>query len=276
MWRILLFALLLAWPGTSAAQAPGGLSFQATLESIRIDAQPQQVVTRQFKLTLDANQRETRFKARVEDWWRSEDGQQSFYAAPGTLRHSCARWVSLNPVESSVKPGETLVIRITVAVPVEMASAGYWCALTIDEVPDPTVAQAGVGVRFVASVSTGIFVNVGTVQRAARILDLEVGPEAALVKVRNDGNGPLGIDGRLEFFAPGADTPLATVTVPRATVLTEPSIDGTLAARLPPVSELPSGRYRVRAILDFGAAHFIGAERDVDIVRTGPPGGQLR
>lgn len=82
-----------AWPG--AAQP---LSFHATLESIKVDARPQQVITRQFKLTLDPNQPETRFKARVEDWWRSEDGAQSFYAEAGTLRHSCARWVSLNPV----------------------------------------------------------------------------------------------------------------------------------------------------------------------------------
>jgi hypothetical protein len=267
---------MLSWPASSAAQAPGGLSFQATLDSIKIDARPQQVVTRQFKLTLDANQRETRFKARVEDWWRSEDGVQSFYAEPGTLRHSCARWVSLNPVESSVKPGETLVIRITVSVPSEMAAAGYWCALTIDEIPDPMVAPAGVGVRFVASVSTGIFVNVGAVERVARILDLDVNTDEARVKVRNEGNAPVGLDGRLEFFSPGASSPTATITVPRATVLTEPSIDGTLIARLPAAAELPSGRYRVRAVLDYGAAHYIGAEKELDIVRAVQPSVQSR
>ena len=276
MWRSLIIALLVSWPVPAAPQAPGALSFQATLESIKIDARPRQVITRQFKLTLDANQRETRFKARVEDWWRSEDSKQSFYAAAGTLRHSCARWVSLNPVESSVKPGETLVIRITVAVPVEMAAAGYWCALTVDEVPDPMAVQAGVGVRFVASVSTGIFVNVGAIQRSARILDLEVGPDEARVKVRNEGNAPLGIDGRLEFFSPGASSPNATVVIPKATVLTEPSIDGTLTARLPPPADLPSGHYRVRAVLDFGAAHYIGAEKEIDVVRALPPSGQLR
>ena len=266
--RALFFALLagVAWP----AQAQPGLSFQATLDSIKIDAQPRQVVTRQFKLTLDRDQPETRFKARVEDWWRSEDGGQSFYGEPGTLRHSCARWVSLNPVESSVKPGETLTIRITVAVPAEMASAGYWCALTVDEIPDPQALQAGIGVKFVASVSTGIFVNVGTIARAARILDLQVSGESASIKLRNEGNAPVGVDGRLEFYAAGAAAPTATVTVPRGTVLTEPSVDGTLVARLPPAAQLPSGRYRVRAILDYGAPHYIGAEREIELVRASP------
>jgi hypothetical protein len=268
------FILLGASP--AAAQAPGGLSFQATLESIKIDAQPQQVVTRQFRLTLDANQRETRFKAKVEDWWRSEDGTQSYYAEAGTLRRSCARWVSLNPAEATARPGEPLVIRITVTVPPEMPASGYWCALTVDEVTDPAADQAGVGVRFVASVSTGIFVNVGTVTHAARILDLQVGADDATVKVRNDGNGPVGIDGRLEFFAGGSTSPVATVVVPRATVLTEPSIDGTLTARLPSAADLPSGHYRVRAVLDFGGAHYLGAEKEVDLVRPRQANAQSR
>lgn len=257
----------LAWLCAAPAVGQTPLSFQATLDSIRVEAQPQQVITRQFRLTLDPNQKATRFRARIEDWWRSEDGAQSFYGAPGTLQHSCARWVSLNPVESTVTPGETMVVRITITVPPEMASGGYWCALTVDEVPDPLAPASGVGVRFVASVSSGIFVNVGTVLRAARILDLQVGAAQAFVRLRNEGNAPVGIDGRLEFYAPGAAEPTATVTVPRGTLLTEPSVDGTLTSILPPAAALPSGRYRVRAILDYGAEHFIGAERDVELVR---------
>lgn len=266
---ITLCGLVLA-AGHPAAQQKPGLSFQATLDSIKIDAQPQQVFTRQFRLTLDENARETRFRAKVEDWWRSEDGAQSFYAEAGSLRRSCARWVTLNPAEATVKPGETLVVRLTISVPVEMASAGYWCALTVDEVPDPMTAVSGVGVQFLASVSTGIFVNVGTVQRAARILDLHVAADTAFVRLQNDGTTPVGVDGRLEFFAPGSETPAAVVSVPRGTILTEPTVHGTLKAALPAVNVLPSGRYRVRAILDYGAAHLIGAEREIDIHRGEP------
>ncbi len=265
--RLLALLTVLGAAVPAAAQAPGGLSFQATLESIKADAQPGQVLTRQFRLTLDANQRETRFKARIEDWWRSEDGSQSFFGEPGKLQHSCGRWVSLNPVESSVRPGETLTIRITVAIPTEMASGGYWCVLTVDEIPDPATAPAGPGVRFVASVSTGIFINVGTVQRAARIVDVDVTADQAHIKLRNEGNAPVGVDGRLEFYAPGATAPIATIVVPRGTILTEPSLDGTLTAVLPSAADLPSGRYRVRAILDYGAPHYIGAEKEIELLR---------
>jgi hypothetical protein len=105
---------------------------------------------------------------------------------------------------------------------------------------------------------------------------VQVGSEEAVVKVRNDGNGPVGIDGRLEFFASGSTAPLATVILPRATILTEPSLDGSLTARLPSSPELPAGRYRVRAVLDFGGAHYLGAEKEVDLVRPLQVNGQIR
>src|SRR6185295_13556276 len=73
-----------------AASAPvHATSFTATLTSIKITARPGQVQTREFHLTLDKAQLKTRFKAHMEDWWRSEDGTESFYREPGTLTRSC-------------------------------------------------------------------------------------------------------------------------------------------------------------------------------------------
>src|SRR5688572_8022387 len=56
------------------AGVPGGVAFSATLNSIKIDARPGQVLTRPFQLKLAANQTRTQFKAHVEDFWRSPDG----------------------------------------------------------------------------------------------------------------------------------------------------------------------------------------------------------
>ena len=137
---------LLAIVVMPASQTPRPMSFSATLTSIKVNARPGQVITRQFQLTLDPGQPRTHFKAKVEDWWRSQDGLQSHYAAPGTLQRSCAPWTSLNPVESAVSAGETLTIRVTVNVPRELAPGGYWCALTVDQVPDP-LTSTGVGVH---------------------------------------------------------------------------------------------------------------------------------
>jgi hypothetical protein len=271
--RLCSLLLLLTAPlGAAADQNPARLSFSATLESIKISGRPDEVVTRQFKLTLDPSQPTTHFKAHVEDWWRSEDGKQSFYGAPGTLAHSCAKWVSLNPVESAVSAGETLTVRVTVAVPHELSSGGYWCALTLDEVPDPEAAAQGVGVHFLASVSTGVFVYVDPVDREATITRLDVAGGNIVVKVHNDGNAPLGIEGKFEFYTPGARTPAATVEMPRGTLLTEPVRDGEFTTPLPAAASLPPGTYHLRAILDFGADHYVGAERDLTVTREGDAG----
>jgi hypothetical protein len=259
-----------------ASQGPKPTAFSATLTSIKVNARPGQVITRQFQLTLDPDQARTHFKAKVEDWWRSEDGQQSYYREPGTLRHSCAPWASINPVESAVGPGETLTVRITVSVPRELKPGGYWCALTVDEVPDPTSSAAGVGVRFLASVSTGLFLYIDPIERDAAIQAIRVESDRAIVRVRNRGNSPLGVEGHIEFLVPGATVPTAVVDLPRGTLLTEPSVDGEFSVALPPATVLASGRYLVRAILDIGASHDIGGEQELVLTRSGQPNASIR
>lgn len=245
----------------------GAFKFTATLSSIKIVAQPGQVLTREFRLTLDSDQPKTRFNSHMQDWWRSEDGTTSFYKDPGTLAHSCGRWVTLNPVETEVLPGATMITRITVAVSPDALPGGYWCVLTVDELPDPLALQEGVGVRFLASVSVGVFVYVGELEKAAEILSIEVTGDAAVVKLRNDGNTPLAIEGRFEFIELGKTEPTAVIHLARNTLLTEPILTGLFSARLPDATLLPSGRYLVRAIIDYGVDHYIGNQRELDIVR---------
>lgn len=250
------------------------VTFNATLTSIKIVARPGQVFTREFRLALDANQQKTRFHAHMQDWWRSEDGKESFYRDPGTLAHSCGPWVTLNPVETEVLPGATMITRLTVTVSAEAKAGGYWCVLTVDELPDPFASTDGVGVRFLSSVSTGLFVYVGDVQRAAEITAVAIVGDAAVVTLRNDGNTPLAVEGRFEFVKPGAVEPTAVIALARHTLLTEPILTGAFAAALPDPAILPSGRYVVRAIIDYGLDHYIGTQKEMDIERSVPDPGR--
>jgi acyl-CoA hydrolase len=206
----------------------------------------------------------------MEDWWRSEDGTQSFYREPGTLTRSCGRWVTLNPVEVEVLPGETMTTRLTVKVSSEAEPGGYWCVLTVDEMPDPLAVLEGVGIRFMSSVSVGVFVNIGEQRRAVAITAVEILNDVAVVKLRNDGNTPLAIEGRFEFVKPGATEPTAVVPLTRSLLLTEPILTGAYSAKLPDDAVLPSGRYLVRAIIDYGVDHYIGTQREMDVVRGVP------
>jgi hypothetical protein len=263
----LRFCVLALLVGLFAPRDAMAAKFVAGLTSLKVAANPGEVSTHAYQLTLDKGERPTRFRFKIEDWWRSPDGSQSYYAEPGTLNRSCGTWVSLNPVEAVVEPGETLVTRITLSVPSDVAAGGYWCVLTVDEVADPLSAPTGVGATFVASVSTGIFVYIEPVKRALEFVDVAVGGERTVLTLRNDGNAPLGVEGRFEFLAPGALSVAAVVPIPRTTLLTEPFQVSTVTLPLPPLSALPPGRYLVRAIVDIGLDHYLGVEREVDVPR---------
>lgn len=255
----------------AAGRDASAARFVASLSSVKVAARPGQVLTREYQLTLDKQERATRFKFRVEDWWRSEDGQQSFYALPGTLKHSCGHWVTVNPVEAVVEPGATLTARLTISVPRELAAGGYWCVLTVDESPNPLDAPSGVGAQFVASVSTGIFIYIDPVQRAVDFADVQVGESEAFVKLENRGNAPLGVEGRFEFRRPGEKEPIAVASFPRGTLLLEPVATGIFTATLPSAEVLPSGPYIVRAVIDIGLDHYLGVERPLNVTRAGAP-----
>ena len=82
------------------------------------------------------------------------------------------------------------------------------------------------------------------------------------------------MEGRIEFRTSDGGEPVASATISRATVLTEPITTGVVAAPLPGPARLPTGRYLVRAVVDIGLDHYLGVEREVDITRDGASGAQ--
>jgi hypothetical protein len=266
----LTFGLCLGLLGLSLPSA-WALKFNFATEPIRINARAGDTVNRTFWLTLSKDEKPTHFKAHMEDWWRSEDGKQSFYREPGTLAHSCAKWVKLNPVESEVAPGQTLNVKLSIAVPADVKPGGYWSVLTVDELPDPLSVPSGVGIRFVGSLSLGVFLNIGPLDKQAQIQDVKIDSRTAQLKLKNAGNCPFPVEGKFQFVDPGTGEVNATVALPRGMVLPEPIDTALFTLDLPDNKALPTGRYLVRVILDIGLDHFIGAQKELEITREEAP-----
>lgn len=255
-----------------AAQRAWAIEFTSTINSVKVRVRPGEMVTRKFELHLAGGQQAARFHSHVEDWWQSEDGKQSFYRPPGTLAHSCGNWITLDPVETTVEPGGVLEVRITAAIPRQVAPGGYWCVLTVDELPDPLADQSAIDMRFVASVSTGIFLYVEPVVRDLRVAAVELSARQARITLRNMGNAPVAFAGRIEVLSAGGGKPVATANIPRLTVLTEPIASRVVTVALPDLGALPAGRYLTQIVLDIGLDHDIGVRKELvlpdDLKRT--------
>lgn len=259
---------LLLLAALAAATPAAAIQFVSSLSSVQLEAQPGEVHFRDFRLRLTEESDGALFRIKLEDWWQSADGRESHYEPAGTLRRSCAKWVEADPLEATVTSGGELLVTLGIRVPDELPSGGYWCVLTVDEVADPRKAPEGVGVQFSASISTGIFVDVGAVRREARITAVDLDGVRAAVRVENTGDVPVGVEGRLDFFVPDGGELVGSVPFARVTALPEPVRDKVLTAELPSAEALPSGRYLVRAVIDYGAEHLIGVQRLVDLTRA--------
>ena len=245
------------------------LSFHANLGSIKVTVDPGQSVSTHFRLTLTSDQPATEFHLRTQDFYRSEDGVQSFYKSPGTLAHSCATWLAINPVDTTVQSGGALDARLTINVPTDVKPGGYWCVLTVDELPNPlSVTPQGVGMKFLTSISVGVFVSVEPITKSARIEGLEFGHGSATVTLGNTGDCPFSATGHIDFLQQGAEVPVATVDLPKAAVFCEPIPTALITAPLPDPKTLPDGTYTARVVLDIGLDHYIGAQKTMVLSRT--------
>lgn len=260
----ILFGLLSACGVTAHA-----MSLHFWPANLSVQARPGQLVNQTFNLTLSKESKPTRFQAHVEDWWRSPDNSQTYYAPPGTVSRSCGPWCSINPVESSVNPGATMSIRVTIRVPDDVKPGGYWSALTVDQIPDPLAPKLkGVGMALRGSVSVGIFVEIPEIKKAARITEVKVTGERAAVTLRNDGNTPLRVNATFEFYKLEQGKPISTVKLGGEPLLPDRYGTCQFSTALPSEEDLPSGRYKVRVIVDAGLDYLIGAENEVDIARS--------
>jgi hypothetical protein len=126
----------------------------------------------------------------------------------------------------------------------------------------------GIGMMFRGSVSMGIFVEVGTATRSGKITGLTVSKDRVGVTIQNDGDMPLRVSATYEFYRPGEDKPVASVVIGGECLLPEPINKCEFSRPLPSIKALPSGKYRVRVLVDLGLDHLIGAEKEMEISRS--------
>lgn len=92
------------------------------------------------------------------------------YGEPGRLPRSNAKWITFSPQQATIPPGESVVVRYTIAVPADDTMTGtWWSLLMVEEVPAGSVessttakGQVAMGIRQVIRYGVQIVANFGS------------------------------------------------------------------------------------------------------------------
>lgn len=140
----------------------------------------------------------------VADWHYLADGTPNYLEA-GSLPRSVAPFVTFNPAEFLLEPGETSEVRYTVALPAAAEPGSYWGVLFMtaeDPDPEPGFELA----RFSVRVGHVVYVNVPPLAPEGQIVGIfgespadPADGYALQIQYANTGNAVQRLDGYVEL-----------------------------------------------------------------------------
>ena len=102
-----------------------------------------------------------RVRAEILDFYIDEQQTPQFAPSyPAELENSCRNWLTVNPMETEVPPGKSMVVRYTLRVPVDAPAHSFHCALGFTTLP--AVGQmSGMGLRTAVRMVAAFYAVVG-------------------------------------------------------------------------------------------------------------------
>ena len=262
----LLLILLFATSAAAArAQEQAGASAQASAPAaadgialaparVELEMQPGSETTLVVNLdyhSSNAAAQPARIVASLNDWGITRDGQVEFYRA-GTQANSASPWLIYSPAETTVEPGRTHSIRVTVTVPKDAKPGDHLAALIVEQRPDSikfSENRRQMVVRY--RMACVFYIKVPQLTRRGSLENLQAATDASGVTVvptlKNAGNTVL----RPVSSAKVLDSAGRTVAeLPEGESL--PVLAGAeLSQRLRIEKQLPPGTYSVKYRIDF-------------------------
>ena len=197
-------ALLLTLAALACASAVRAQSAVEVAPPVRLhEARPGEPVDATFMV---ANPTEAALRVRValSDWHFQADGTPNYLGA-GNLPRSLAPFVTFNPSEVLLEPGERAEVRYTVDIPGDVEPGSYWGALFM-EAEDPEPEPGFVLARFTVRVAHVVYVNVPPLRPDGQIAGIfghppedTEGSYQLLIQYVNTGNAVQRLDGYVEL-----------------------------------------------------------------------------
>jgi hypothetical protein len=256
---------------SGAAEAQVGLGLSPL--RVEADARPAGVVSGPLTLSNESSAR-VRFRAELLDFYIDDSATPQFSRAfARENEYSCRNWLSLNPMEAEIEPGNNVTVRFTLSLPPNTASRGYHCAAGFTTMPTAEQAAAGMGLRTAVRMVTAFYLNTGNPAIEAGLTGLRVEQTGdpknpvwqAVVILKNWGLRYFRPEGEIELFDPAGKV-VESVKVPSMPVL--PNREQRLP--VPLKTALQQGEYRLRARVSLGTPEV--HEAVATTVLAAPPG----
>ena len=249
-----------AAPAASAAPAqtsaePGADGIALAPARVELEMQPGSETTVVVNLdyrSTNASAQPARIVASLNDWGITRDGQVEFYRA-GTQANSASPWLIYSPAETTVEPGKTHSIRVTVTVPKDATPGDHLAALIVEQRPDSIKFNQNrrqMVVRY--RMACVFYIKVPQLTRRGSLQNLQAAmAEAGVIQIiptlKNEGNSVL----RPVSSARVVDAAGRTVAeLPEGESL--PVLGGAeLSQRLKIEKQLQPGAYTVKYRIDF-------------------------
>lgn len=176
--------------------------------------------------------------------WDLDEGNQVRTLPP--TEQSLDQWMIVNPLQFTVDPGESQVVRFAIRPRVEPSPGEHRGMLFFEERTPP---EEEPGVRFQFRVGVAVYAYSGRITRTAVLHGLKLTGEGRDARLAFDltatGNAHVRPSGTLTVHpakADAADEPTVSSAIPAAPVL--PGTRRTVRVALP--RDLPAGDYRIR------------------------------
>ncbi|MDO8836069.1 MAG: hypothetical protein Q7V01_10755, partial [Vicinamibacterales bacterium] len=273
--RGLVLAGLVAvlWAGVSGtAHAQGGLAVEVT--PLRVELKMAAKATHTQVISLRNDGKETMVvRARIDEYWLSEDGTPQFKYAAADTPFSASGWVRLNPSTVTIAPGQTASVRATTTVPAEAQEGAYRCAVMFEfDPPGLDLKSARKDMQFRGRVATIVYATVGAPKTAIDLVDLQVQPATSgahdvIATLTNTGRGYARTKGTLVISAAGGVV-VRQLTLPGVPVLPDSRRQFRVSTAGPGQSPLEPGQYTVEVRIDVGQAALIVGETSFEVPRV--------
>ncbi|GAK60060.1 pili assembly chaperone, PapD N-terminal domain [Candidatus Vecturithrix granuli] len=205
IWRILniLVFLMLAWySGNTLAQAPAGaieFGISPSLFQLTIGAQNK---TESFRV-FNFGARPMKFQISVHNW--EVDEAFNVQVIPPT-EQSLDQWIVINPVEFTVAPGKSQVVRFAIRPRVQPEPGEHRAILYTCEVPIKTENQSQSNI--VGCIGAAVYGDYGEISRIGILHDVTLvsatNPVLARFDISSEGNAHVRMDGQYAIWKASA------------------------------------------------------------------------